>query len=368
MDVLSNLIRYLLVFPLLAIIAWVLSFSPPVVFALSILGLIPLASLIGDATEVLAYHAGPKVGSLLNATFGTIVSLILLFALLRSGQTEIVKASIVGSILMSLIVIVGLSQLLGGLKNGIQRFDREMVGIAASMMMLAVTGLLLPTLLGFVHQIEFHKIISTSFQEPALITLSRLIAIILLAIYGLQVIFQFRQPSKVEEEMIEATASIEGSKWSIRQATGLLVAATLGVAIVSEILSGSMEPFGQSMGLSPLFLGLIVLPLAGTFSDILVGVRMALRNDLELSLSIASNSAMQDALFVAPLLALISSLVGQEMTLYFGIFQVLALLLAVSSVIVISSDGVSNWMEGVQLLAFYLMIALWFYFLVPASF
>jgi Ca2+:H+ antiporter len=147
---------------------------------------------------------------------------------------------------------------------------------------------------------------------------------------------------------------------------GLLAAATIGVAVVSEILSGALEPFGQRLGISTLFMGVVLIPLAGNVSEILVGTRTARANKLDLSLSIASSSAMQVALFVAPLLAIISPLFGQELTLYFSIFEVFALGLAVFSAVAIASDGVSNWMEGAQFLALYLILALWFYFLVPA--
>jgi Ca2+:H+ antiporter len=353
----------LLILPVIAVVAWHLGLKPSYLFVLSFIGLIPLASLLGDATEVIAYHTGPKIGSLLNATFGTIVELILLLTLLHAGQVEVVKASIVGAILMSLIVTVGLSQLLGGLKNGIQHFDREAVGMAASMMMLAVIGLWLPTIFGFLDQLERGVKVSSSFEDPALISLSRYISMILLILYGLLLIFLFRQPSKAESELIMADAAEVESGWSIRQSTGVLIASTLGVALVSEILSETIGPFGEEMGLSPMFLGLIILPLASTFPDILVGARMARKNNLNLSLSIASNSAMQDALFVAPILALVSKFLGHEMTLYFGIVQVFALALAVACVIVIANDAISNWIEGAQMLAFYLILALWLFFI-----
>ena len=186
---------------------------------------------------------------------------------------------------------------------------------------------------------------------------------ILLILYGLLLIFLFRQPSTSRAELIMADAAEVESAWSIRQSTGVLIASTLGVAFVSEILSETIEPFGEEMGLSPMFLGLIILPLASTFPDILVGARMARKNNLNLSLSIASNSAMQDALFVAPILALVSKFLGHEMTLYFGIVQVFALALAVACVIVIANDAISNWIEGAQMLAFYFILALWLFFI-----
>jgi len=360
-----RLSRLSLIFAVSAVVAWAAALDPVTVFLLSILGIVPLANLLAEATEALAFHAGPKAGALLNATFGTAVELILLFALLRSGQVAVVKAALVGSILASLILVVGLSQLLGGLQNGIQRFDREGSGMAAAMMTLAVIGLALPTVLGIVHQAYMGRSFSTEFHDPALDALSLAIALILLLLYGLLLVFQFRQPSAVEVEL-EASAPAESRRLSVRQAVGLLAAATIGVAVVSEILSGALEPFGQRLGISTLFMGVVLIPLAGNVSEILVGTRTARANKLDLSLSIASSSAMQVALFVAPLLAIISPLFGQELTLYFSIFEVFALGLAIFSAVAIASDGISNWLEGAQFLALYLILALWFYFLVPA--
>jgi Ca2+:H+ antiporter len=364
-------IRYLLIFMPIAIIAWALSLGPQIVFILSMMGLIPLAAILAESTEVLAYKTGPKIGSLLNATFGNAVDLILLFALLRSGQIEIVKASIVGSILTTMLLVVGLSQLMGGLKNGIQRFNKEGTGMASSMMMLALAGLALPTILGMVHQAQEGLKFSSVFQDYALETLSLAIAAVLLILYGLQIIFQFRQPQNIKAEqeldVIEAENPGDGPLWSQNRALGLLLASTIGIVIMSELVSASVEPFGESLGLSPLFIGVIIMPLAGAVSEIIVGVRTARRNKLDLSLSIASNSVMQMALFVAPMLAFLSLGFGEQLTLYFNFFEVLALGLTVFAAIIIASDNVSTWLEGAQFISLYLILALWFLFLVPVA-
>lgn len=372
MNCLGLKIQYLLIFVPIAIVFWVMSFSPEIVFILSFIALMPLATLLSESTEVLACETSQKVGALLNASFGSAVDLILLLALLRSGQIEIVKASLVGSILTTLLLVVGLSQLTGGLKNGIQRFDREGGGMAAAMMTLAVIGLTLPTILGIVHQAERGTFIGSSFQDRALDMFSLLVAAILLVLYGFQIIFQFRKPqcsvdASEEAEVFKAANSRDVQMWNRRTAIVLLLVATLGVAIMSEIISNVVEPFGQSLGLSPLFIGIVIIPLAAAVPEIIVGVRTARRNKLDLSLSIASNSVMQISLFVAPLLVFLSLIIGQELTLYFNIFEMFALALAVFTTIVISNYGYSNWMEGLQFLALYLIIALWFYFLVPST-
>jgi Ca2+:H+ antiporter len=371
--ILSIKIHYLLIFVPIAILFWALAFGPELVFIFSFIGLMPLAALLAESTEVLACETGPKIGALLNASFGSAVDLILLLALLRSGQLEIVKASLIGSILTTLLLVVGLSQLMGGLKNGIQRFDREGGGMAAAMMTLAVIAMILPSILGIVHQLGQGLLIGSKFQDPALDLLSLLIAVVLLGLYGFQIVFQFRQPQCLENrevaeiEAMEETNSNEIPQWGRHLTIGILLAATIGVAIMSEIISTVVEPFGQSLGLSPLFIGIVIIPLAAAVPEIIVGVRTARRNKLDLSLSIASNSVMQIALFVAPLLVFLSLAFGQELTLYFNIFEMFALVLAVFAAIIIAIDGVSNWMEGAQFLALYLIIALWFYFIVPAS-
>ena len=335
------------------------------------MGLIPLAAILAESTEVLAYKTGPKIGSLLNATFGNAVDLILLFALLRSGQIEIVKSSIVGSILTTMLLVVGLSQLMGGLKNGIQRFNKEGSSIASSMMMLALAGLTLPTILGMVHQAQEGLKLSSVFQDSTLETLSLAIAAVLLILYGLQIIFQFHRPKNIESEeemeFIEAEDPGDGPLWSLHRALGLLLASTIGIVIMSELVSASVEPFGESLGLSPLFIGVVIMPLAGAVSEIIVGVRTARRNKLDLSLSIASNSVMQMALFVAPLLAFLSLGFSEQLTLYFNFFEVLALGLTVFAAIIIASDNVSTWLEGAQFISLYLILALWFLFLVPVA-
>ncbi len=371
MTAVSFSLRYLLVFIPLAILAQMLSLGPELVFILSMIGIVPLATILAESTEVLSYRTGPKIGSLLNATFGNAVDLILLFALLRSGQMEIVKASIVGSILTTLLLVVGLSQLMGGLKNGIQRFDKERGGMAAAMMTLAIAGLMLPTILGIAHQAERGMRFTSSFLDTSLEMVSLGIAGILLVLYVMQIIFQFRQPQNTtrdeELEVIKAEDPARALRWSLRRAVGLLLASTIGIVILSEIISGTVEPFGESLGLNPIFIGVIIMPLAGAISEIIVGVKTAQHNNLDLSLSIASNSVMQAALFVAPLLAFLSLFSGQMMTLYFNFFEVIGLGITIFAAIVIASDNISNWLEGVQLLALYLILGIWFLFLVPPS-
>ncbi|MGH2587215.1 MAG: calcium/proton exchanger [Dehalococcoidia bacterium] len=355
-------LTYLLLFAPFALLGRLLSWSPEVVFAFSFLGLVPLASKLGEATEQLTVHVGPRAGGLLNATFGNTPELVLFFALLRSGQLDIVKASITGSIMTSLLLVVGTSQVVAGLKGGVQRFNKETAGMAAGMMTLAVIGLIVPTLFSLVQQVGLNQNISTEFSDPALDNLSFAVAIVLALLYVLYLVFQFMQGPAATDIPAEVEAGEVTSAWSIRRAVLVLVAATLGIAVLSEILSDVVEPVGDSLGLSPLFMGVILLPLVSNVSEMLVGTRLARRGQLDLAFTTSTSSATQVALFVAPVLVLISPLFGPELTLSFGIFEVVGLALVIFTVTLLLGDGLSNWLEGAQLLALYIILALWFLF------
>lgn len=356
--------RILLVFVPITILARILDLNPVIVFVTAFIAIIPLASLLGEATEVLAHFTGPKVGGLLNATLGTLTEIIVLFALLRSGQIDVLKASIVGGILLGLLVAVGLALLAGGLRHGIQEFDRVSVGAASATMMLAVVGLMVPTFFSIGSRIEVFLQIVPSYLQRQTDTLSLLVAIILFVLYMLVVYYQLRAPS---EELGEQEFESELPKWSLRTGIVLLIVTTIAIAMVGEILSGSLEPFGESLGLSPLFMGIALLPLATGGSEIIVSIRMALRNKMNLAISIPLNGAMQGALFVAPVLVFLSLLLGTPMTLYFEISEIIALSLAVFISAYIAIDGRTSWLEGAQSLALWLILALWFYYITPLN-
>jgi len=385
-------LNYLLLFVPLALLAEVFGWRPEATFALAFLAIIPLAALLSEATEVLAHFTGPKLGGLINATFGNATELILLITLLRADQFAVVKASIAGAILTALLLAVGLSQLLGGARHGVQHFNREDAGMSTNMMTLAVIGLVLPTILGMVHDAELPAdggAVERAF--PALDELSLVIAGVLMLLYLLYLLFQFRQATAPDAapaaQPAQGAATESGSagqgramaadpepfelgivelpRWSRRKAVILLLAASVGIAVVGEALSGSIEPVGASLGLGALFMGVIVLPLVGMLPEILVGVRAARADRMDLTLATLTGSATQIALFVAPLLVFLSLFSGHELTLAFNVFEVVALALAVLVVILIAEDGKSNWLEGTQLLALYAILAAWFFFLPP---
>src|SRR6266498_4334538 len=360
-------LRYLLVFVPLAALAWFLAWNGVLIFAFACVALIPLAGLLGEATEELAIHTGPKVGGLLNATLGNAAELIITIVALSAGRVELVKASITGSILGNLLLILGASLLLGGLKNGVQRFDRNLASISATMMTLAVIGLIIPTLFEIVHEIQIGRVdlFNTNVGDPALNTLSLGVAGILIVLYILSLIFTFQTPGREEHSGVDDHSAEEQqhkANWSVPVSIGILAASTIAIVFLSELLVGAVEPVVESLGVSELFLGVIIIPIVGNVAEHIVGVQVAIKNKMDLSLTISLGSSMQVALFVAPLLVFVSLLFGPEMTLFFSLLEVSALTLAVMIATLISVDGESNWLEGAQLLAVYIVVALGFYY------
>jgi Ca2+:H+ antiporter len=350
------------------VVAAVLHTPPEIVFALAFAALIPLANVMSHATEALALHYGPKIGGLLNATLGTLTELIIMFALLRSGQNELLKASIVGSILISLLLTVGAAILFGGLRHGLQHFDKESVGMASTTMILAMVGLFVPTFLSFAIQMEESHRFRENFQSSALDNLSLAVAGILFLLYIATVIYQLRSPAG-EEHLAQkpSTAHPPGrSEWSKRRSITILLAATLGIAVVAEILSEAVEPFGRSLGLSYLFVGIVILPVVGAISEIVSCVRMARNNMIDLAISIPLNGAMQISLFVAPLLVFLSAFDGSPLTLSFALAEVIAVAITVALAAYIAIDGITNWLEGAQLLALWGILALLFFYYKPS--
>jgi Ca2+:H+ antiporter len=370
-EVLMNILRYMLIFVPIAFLAEWFFPNPLLVFALSCIALIPLAGLPGEATEELAIHVGPKVGGLLNATLGNAAELIITIVALREGTIELVKASITGSIPGNLLLILGLSLLLGGLRHGIQTFDRNLTGVAATMMMLSVVGMMIPTLFELLREVQSRKVdvFNTEVRDPALDVLSLGVAGILIVVYVLSLIFSFQKPERgigAPTGIGDPSAEIEHhqAKWSVPLSLGILTISTVAIVFLSEFLVGAVEPVVEQLGVSELFLGVILIPLVGNVAEHIVGVQVAMKNKMDLSLSISLGSSMQIALFVAPALVFISLLFGNEMTLYFSLFEVAALTLAVLCAAQVSVDGESNWLEGVQLLAVYLITGLGFFFVV----
>ena len=310
--------------------------------------ILPLAGLIGHATEELAVHMSPRVGGLLNATFGNVTELIIAIFLILGNEIEVVKASLTGSILGNLLLVLGLSFFVGGIRHHEQRFDAKAAGVHGASMMLAVIGLLMPAV--FVLTTGHHGL----FQREVV---SGTIAAVLIALYVGSLVFTFvthRTPHPAPEG--------ERAEWSRNAAFLVLVAATVVVAYMAELLVGALEPALEDLGLSKFFVGLILVPIIGNAAEHGSAVLFAAKNKVDIALEIAIGSSTQIALFVAPALVFISLAVGHPMDFVFSTFEVAAVGVSTLIVSMISLDGRSNWLEGAQLVGAYTIIAISFFF------
>jgi Ca2+:H+ antiporter len=339
----------LLIFVPVSIIGSFAGWDQRVVFFASALGIVPLAWILGEATEELAAYTGPRVGGLLNATLGNAAELIITIFAIREGLLELVKASITGSILGNILLVLGASVLLGGLRNKTQHFERSEAGLNATMMTLAIIALIIPSIFGHAIEVKDHDAVEW---------LSLGVAGVMIVIYVLSLVYAFVSSDSEAMAMGHTVPT-----WSLRRAALVLAASAIFVALLSEILVSAVEPVVESMGITEFFLGVIIIPLVGNVAEHLVAVQTAWKNHMDLTLAISFGSSMQIALFVAPLLVFISLAMGHPLTLIFNEFELLALGAAVGIAGLISLDGESNWLEGAQLLAVYLIVALAFFFL-----
>jgi Ca2+:H+ antiporter len=322
------------------------------VFLLSALGVIPLARFIGDATEALAQYTGPRVGGLLNATLGNAAELIITVFAIREGLLDLVKASITGSILGNLLLVLGMSMVVGGLRNGIQKFHRQQATNNAILLALAIVALVVPSLFS-------HSIGPESSIEVEALSLG--VAGVMILLYGFGLVFSLRIADSTLSSGIHRPESKKA--WTRKKAFAVLAVATIGVAYLSELLVGAVEPVVISLGISEFFLGIILIPLIGNVAEHLVAVQVASQNHMDLSVEVAIASSLQIALFVAPVLVFASLLLGHPLTLIFNQFELIALMAGVLIAALVSADGESNWLEGVELLAVYAILGLAFYLL-----
>jgi Ca2+:H+ antiporter len=312
-----------------------------------------MAGYIGEATEAMAELTGPKIGGLLNATLGNAAELIITLVAIRAGLLELVKASITGSILGNLLLVLGTAMLLGGIKNGSQRFDKRQASNHAILLTLAVLALVIPSV--------FSSSIGPA-KSLGVEQLSLGVAVVMIVLYGLGLLFSLKQPdSPLTYPAVERR---KGRRRTIWQAISMLAVATLGVVILSEWLVGSVESVVSNSGLSEFFLGIILIPIVGNVAEHLVAVQVAVKNKMDLSVEIALSSSLQIALFAAPLLVFISLVIGNPLTLVFNSFELLALVGGVITVALVSADGESNWLEGSALIGVYLILGIAF-FLMP---
>jgi Ca2+:H+ antiporter len=341
-------VYWLLVFvPVSLVFEFVLK-QPVAIFATSCVAILPLAALLGRATDELAIHSGPRVGGLLNATFGNITELIITILLVAAGEFTVVKASLIGSILGNLFLVLGASTLAGGLRFREQEFSRRSAGVHASSLLLAVAALLMPAL--FVNTTP-----STPSQR---LVISAVVAVVLMVLYGAALLFTL----VTHVHLFRAPESDEQAKWSFRRAILVLLLAAIVVGVESEFLVGSLEPTVHALGLSKVFVGLVIVAIIGNAAEHASAVFFAIRNKMDVAMEISFGSSTQIALFVAPLLVFVSLAIGHPMDFVFSGLEVVAVALATIIVTAIVVDGRSNWLEGAQLLGAYVIIAATFFF------
>jgi Ca2+:H+ antiporter len=350
-----NPLNLLLVLIPVALLGRFLHWPALAIFAISGLAIVPLAKWMGTATEELSVHVGPGPGGLLNATFGNATELIIAIFALRAGLVDVVKASITGSIIGNLLFVLGLSLLLGGFRREKQEFNRTAAGINASQLTLAVIGLIIPA--AFYYTLRTDDPARRNFLEQEL---SLVVAGLLIASYVFGLIFSLRTHKHLYAG--EDGEEMHGAAWSVRTGVIVLLAATAGVAVMSETLVHSLEEAVHVLGWTELFVGVILIPVIGNAAEHLTAVTVAMKNKMDLSLGIAIGSSTQIALFVAPVLVFVSLLFNNHMNLFFAPFELVVIGLSVLIVNLISNDGESNWYEGVQLLLAYAIVSIAFFF------
>jgi Ca2+:H+ antiporter len=337
--------------------------SDVAIFAAAALGVIPPAALMGRATEELASRSGPGIGGLLNVTFGNFPELIIAFFALLEGLQEVVKASIIGSIIGNILLVMGAAMFVGGLGRDKQRFDRTAAGAQSAMLLLALAALVMPAVFQLVAGDGLPRVDAEQVDFGSTVErLSFAVAIVLILSYVGGLIFSLRTHRSLFNPEDEIDGDAEGA-WSVRRAVIALALAGLLVGLMSEILVGSIANAAETVGLSEFFIGAIVVAIVGNVAEHWVAVIVARKDKMNLSINIAVGSSAQIALFVAPVLVLASFVFGPEpMALVFNGFELTALVLAVLIANRVTAEGESNWFEGVQLLAVYLIFALAFGF------
>lgn len=354
----------LLVFIPISIAAHFLHWGSLAVFITSGLAIIPLAAWMGTATEEIAVVLGHSIGGLLNATFGNATELIIAVVALRAGLVGLVKATITGSIIGNLLLVMGLAMLLGGLRYKEQEFQPTVARMNASFLNLAVIAILLPTAMNFM---------SGGMTQAKLQSLSSAVAVVLILVYGLMLLFSMRTHTYLYNlglaelepaEIADANLATDNPSHKVKLWfwMGVLLAVTILVAIESELLVDTLKEATSRLRLTELFTGVILLPIIGNAAEHATAVTVAMKNNMALSLSVAVGSSLQIALFVAPVLVLTGLAIGQPMDLNFHPFELVAVMVAVLIINSVSSDGRSNWLEGILLLATYTVLGLTFYF------
>ena len=357
MSIKNIIFSVLLLFIPISLTAHFLGWGDLIVFITAALAILPLAAWMGTATEEIAVVVGPGIGGFLNATFGNATELIIALVALNAGLIDVVKASITGSIISNLLLVMGLSMLLGGIRYKEQTFESVIARVNASSMNLAVIAILLPTAMNYT---------SIGISEKTVQNLSLAVAVVLILVYGLTLVFSMKTHAYLYDvgvaDIEEEAEAVVHKKPNVWLWSGVLLVCTLLVAFESELLVGSLEVATSQLGLSALFTGVILVPIIGNAAEHATAVTVAMKNKMDLAMSVAVGSSMQIALFVAPVLVIAGWVIGQPMDLDFNPFELVAVAVSVLIANSISSDGKSNWLEGTLLLAAYTVLGFAFYF------
>ena len=380
----SSVLYFLVLFAPMALVLEFTHSEPLLIFIFAAIALIPLAKLIGDSTEHLAIHYGTTIASLLNVTFGNAAEIIIGIVALSAGLVNLVKASIIGSIIGNILLIFGLSLVVGGLKQKEQFFNKENTSYQSSMLFLAIIGLAVPTILSIT--------VSNPTTEVSLVEgqgniqfISDVLAFVLLGVYIASIIFTFVThkhlfaiPS-MEREEVNGLRGIKGNKlykdidnqrqhsedshWSKKKSILLLGAGVIGVVLVSEVLVSSVEVTIKKFGFGEVFVGAIIVGIVGNAAEHSSAILLARRGKLDLSIGIAAGSGTQVAIFVVPILVITGIVLNRPFNLVFTIYELAMVFLAALILNLIAHDGKSNWFEGIMLTAVYIMIAVGFFFI-----
>ena len=379
----SSVLYFLVLFAPMALVLEFTHSEPLLIFIFAAIALIPLAKLIGDSTEHLAIHYGTTIASLLNVTFGNAAEIIIGIVALSAGLVNLVKASIIGSIIGNILLIFGLSLVVGGLKQKEQFFNKENTSYQSSMLFLAIIGLAVPTILSIT--------VSNPTTEVSLVGqgniqfISDVLAFVLLGVYIASIIFTFVThkhlfaiPS-MEREEVNGLRGIKGNKlykdidnqrqhsedshWSKKKSILLLGAGVIGVVLVSEVLVSSVEVTIKKFGFGEVFVGAIIVGIVGNAAEHSSAILLARRGKLDLSIGIAAGSGTQVAIFVVPILVITGIVLNRPFNLVFTIYELAMVFLAALILNLIAHDGKSNWFEGIMLTAVYVIIAVGFFFI-----
>ncbi|MDQ3881007.1 MAG: calcium/proton exchanger [Chloroflexota bacterium] len=346
---------------LLAVALRLLGADPSLTFAVAAIAILGLAYVLGEATEHLGAVLGPRAGGVLNATVGNIGEIIIAGFLIAAGELEVVKASITGSIIGNLLLVLGLSLLVGGVRNGIQRFDTRLTGMNAASLILATIGLVVPAMFALLVGAGAE----TGADERQFFSIEALsvgVAGLLLTIYGLSLVYQFMTPGATVP--VSSQPADEAHRvWPWRLSLAVMAASAVALTVVSEILVHTIDPVVETLGISRFFLGIILIPFIGNLAEHVVGITLAYKNKMDFSLLTSIGSSTQIALFAAPVLVVFSLVIGQPLTLVFTTLEVTAVAVATLIAAYIAVDGESNWLEGAQLVSVYLILAIAFFFL-----